>query len=125
MSKERLEELEKKYSTITITRERDEIEYAEIDVRDLIYLIQYGFRQTERVQELEKARKTLSDNHFQQIEQHKYLLQQNKHYREAKDELDAIFHEKHKPYPSEYEDGYLDGLDRAIGIIEKSLEESK
>lgn len=36
-----------------------------------------------RVQELEKANKTLSDNHFQQIEQHKNLIQQNKRYREA------------------------------------------
>lgn len=39
--------------------------------------------QTERVEELERSRKTLSDNHFQQIEQHKYLIQQNKRYRKA------------------------------------------
>lgn len=37
----------------------------------------------ERVQELEKANKTLSDNHFQQIEQHKSLVQQNKGLHEA------------------------------------------
>lgn len=54
--------------------------------RDFEWLIE----QAERVQELEKVRKTLSDNHFQQIEQHKYLVQQNKELREALVETSRI-----------------------------------
>ena len=57
-----------------------------LDADDYDWLIQ----QAERVQELEKARKTLSDNHFQQIEQHKYLLQQNKRYREALETIKMV-----------------------------------
>lgn len=50
-------------------------------------VLSWLIQQAERVQELVKANKTLSDNHFQQIEQHKYLIQQNKRYREVIDSM--------------------------------------
>ena len=56
MSKERLEEIEAKYSTLTVSSERDGTEYTEVDVEDLVFMIQNGFKQAERVQELEKER---------------------------------------------------------------------
>lgn len=52
--KERLEEIEAKYSTLTVSSERDGIEYTEVDVKDLVFLIQNGFKQAKRVEELEK-----------------------------------------------------------------------
>ena len=68
----------------------------------------------ERVQELENARKTLSDNHFQQIEQHKNLLRQNKRYREAyknaKYEYISL-----APYGAEAQrDGMLEEINKAL-----------
>ena len=78
MSRERLEEIEGKHSTITITSKQDGFEYTEVIVEDLVFLIQNGFRQAERVQELETV-----------IEQDKRqsvlegLYEQNKRYREA------------------------------------------
>jgi len=71
MSKERLEEIKREY--------KKDVYDCKLGRFEIDWLIE----QAERVQELEKARKTLSDNHFQQIEQHKYLLEQNKRYREA------------------------------------------
>ena len=78
MSRERLEEIEGKHSTIIITSKQDGFEYTEVIVEDLVFLIQNGFRQAERVQELETV-----------IEQDKRqsvlegLYEQNKRYREA------------------------------------------
>lgn len=52
--KERLEEIETKYSTLTVSSEKNGTEYTEVDVEDLVFLIQNGFEQAERVEELEK-----------------------------------------------------------------------
>ena len=78
MSKERLEEM--KHKVIGLT---DYKGYFIDEVTMKVDVYAWFYEQAERVQELEKANKTLSDNHFQQIEQHKYLVQQNKRYREA------------------------------------------
>lgn len=56
--KERLKEIEVKYSILTVSSEKNSTEYTEVDVEDLVFLIQNGFKQFERVQELGK----LSDN---------------------------------------------------------------
>ena len=83
MSRERLEEIEGKHSTITITSKQDGFEYTEVIVEDLVFLIQNGYRQAERVQELETV-----------IEQDKRqsvlegLYEQNKRYREALFKMD-------------------------------------
>ncbi len=57
MSKKPLEEIEEKYSTLTVSSEKNGTEYTEVDVKDLVFLIQNGFKQAERVQELEKENK--------------------------------------------------------------------
>src|SRR5690625_6965837 len=83
MSKERLEEIEAKHSTLTITSERGGIEYTEVDVKDLVFLIQNGFEQVKRVQELEEVAEA-DGSAFHSLE--KLFMeseQQNKRYREA------------------------------------------
>lgn len=52
--KERLEEIETKYSTLTVSSEKNGKEYTEVDVEDLVFLIQNGFKQAERAYELEQ-----------------------------------------------------------------------
>ena len=54
MSIERLEEIELEYSTLTVSSERNGIEYTEVDVNDLVFLIQNSFKQAKRVEELEQ-----------------------------------------------------------------------
>ena len=88
MNKKRLEEIEAKYSTLTVSSERDGIEYTEVDVKDLVFLIQNGFKQTKRVKELER-----------ELEEHKSkftveytmsLRKRNKRYREAIEYMDVV-----------------------------------
>ena len=55
--KERLEEIKVKYSTLTVFSEKNSTEYTEVDVKDLVFLIQNGFKQAERAEELEKQNK--------------------------------------------------------------------
>lgn len=76
MSKEWLEEIEAKYSTLTITSERDGIEYTDVDVKDLVFLIQNGFKQAERVG-------ILLEQTGHNFEVNRKLDAQNKRYREA------------------------------------------
>jgi len=52
-NKKRLEEIETKYSTLTVSSKKNSTEYTEVDVEDLVFLIQNGFKQAERVEELE------------------------------------------------------------------------
>ena len=60
--KERLEEIETKYSTLTVSSEKNSTEYTEVNVEDLVFLIQNGFKQAERVQELEEGvKEAISD----------------------------------------------------------------
>lgn len=80
MSKERLEEIEGKYSILTIASKRGGIEHTEVEVEDLVFLIQNSFEQGERVQGLEKRLK-LYDFWYT------VAYQQNKRYREALEEI--------------------------------------
>lgn len=52
-----MEEIETKYSVLTVSSEKNSTEYTEVDVEDLVFLIQNGFKQAERVQELEEENK--------------------------------------------------------------------
>lgn len=76
MRNERLEEIEGKYTILHVSSKQDGFEYTEVVVEDLVFLIQNGFKQAERVQELE----TRIDKFYKlNMKLHK----QNKRYREA------------------------------------------
>src|SRR5699024_3965606 len=93
MSKERLEEIEAKHSTLTITSERGGIEYTEVDVKDLVFLIQNGFEQVKRVQELEEVAET-DGSAFHSLE--KLCMeseQQNRRYRELIKKMTRIVYD--------------------------------
>lgn len=62
LDKERLKEIEAKHSILTVTSERNDIEYIEVDVKDLVFLIRNSFKQAERVEELEKVIGDLDEN---------------------------------------------------------------
>ena len=62
LDKERLKEIETKYSILTVSSEENSTEYTEVDVEDLVFLIQNGFKQAERVEELEKVIGDLDEN---------------------------------------------------------------
>jgi len=55
------------------------------------------------------------------------LLEQNKRYREAREIIEQVYKENYVRNANTYgyEDGYLDGLDTAIGIIDKALEDEE
>src|SRR5690625_129137 len=55
------------------------------------------------------------------------LEQQNKRYREAREIIEQVYKENYVRNANTYgyEDGYLDGLDTAIGIIDKALEDEE
>ena len=80
--------------------------------------VKYLIEQAERVQELETV-----------IEQDKRqsvlegLYEQNKRYREAREIIEQVYKESYVRNAYGYEDGYLDGLDTAINIIDEALEE--
>src|SRR5690606_17446666 len=78
--KERLEEIETKYSTLTVSSEKNGTEYTEVDVEDLVFLIQNGFKQAERVYELESDSynahlERLLDRREQQIKRYQEALE--------------------------------------------------
>jgi len=47
---------------------------------------------------------------------------ENEKYREAREEIERVFKSNHDRNAYGYEDGYLDGLDTAMDIIDKELE---
>ena len=65
--KERLEEIEVKYSTLTVSSEKNGIEYTKVDVEDLMFLIQNGFKQADRVEELE-MKLSINTNNMKQLQ---------------------------------------------------------
>ncbi len=81
--KERLEEIEAKYSTLTISSEKNSTEYTEVDVEDLVFLIQNGFKQAERVQELEETVENYKTVNKELHQRGRKVRKQNKRYREA------------------------------------------
>ena len=83
-----------------------------IRYRDLLV---YAIEQIERVQELEDklARIRFINNDYDK---------QNKRYREAREIIEQEYKEHNVGVVYGYEDGYLDGLDTAMDIIDKALE---
>src|SRR5690606_8892610 len=83
MSKKRLEEIETKYSILTVSSEKNGTEYTEVNVEDLVFLIQNGFKQAERVQELEEE----IEDWRKEVKKWQMFFreesQQNKRYREV------------------------------------------
>lgn len=88
MSKERLEEIEAKYSTLTVSSEKNGTEYTEVDVEDLVFLIQTCWNTTEG---MTIDYESLTDKHVnitkeileEYQEENEMLEQQNRCYREA------------------------------------------
>lgn len=79
-----------------------------------------------RVQELENEIKTHAPHGRNYTnEQVVKIRMQNKRYREAREILEQIYKENYVKDAYGYEDGYLDGLDTAVSIIDKALEESE
>lgn len=120
--KERLEELETKYSTLTVFGEKNSTEYTEVDVEDLVFLIQNGFKQAELVEKLEEEVDRLNGAlHFQLSEENikneriRKLHRQNRRYLEAIEDIKKTWKNPHNPYNQ---------LDEIYEII-KELEESK
>lgn len=90
MSKKRLEEIEAKYSILTMTSEKNGTEYIEVDVEDLVFLIQNSFKQAERVHELETFKEEMENRYKlwhigakKVLAEKEELKQQNKRLREA------------------------------------------
>ena len=86
--KERLEEIETKYSTLTVSSEKNSTEYTEVDVEDLVFLIQTCWNATGG---MTIDYESLTDRHVnitkeileEYQEENERLEQQNKRYREA------------------------------------------
>lgn len=106
--KERLGEIETKYSTLTVSSEKNGTEYTEVDVEDLVFLIQNGFKQAERA---DKNAQDLEDMDRQLYSEQ----QQNKRYREALNNIYEL---------AEY-DEYDSILEQIISEVEKALEGTK
>ena len=94
--------------------------------------------QAERVQELEEENKRIRQMKYHEAyEQGKFdtnmkvwyempkLEQQNKRYREAQEIIEQVYKESYVRNAYGYEDGFSDGLDTAINIIDEALEESE
>ena len=111
MSKERLEELLELHEKAVVAYE--DCDFLEmrgyLETLFLEGFIDYLIEQAERFEVLS--------------EQHDEALMQNKRYREAREIIEQVYKENYVRNAFGYEDGFLDGLDTAINIIDKSLEE--
>ena|SRR5699024_2545313 len=104
MSKERLEEIKNTQYQI--------IEVSKTDMQeDFNYLLSY-------INNLEMAFDDLDSDYID-------LTEQNKRYREAREIIEQVCKESYVRSAYGYEDGFLDGLDTAINIIDEALEENK
>src|SRR5699024_1282770 len=83
---------------------------------DWLYI--YAKEQAERVQELEDI---IYQDERQVVLEGMY--EQNKRYRATREIIEQVYKENYVRNAFGYEDGFLDGLDTAINIIDKSLEE--
>lgn len=120
MSKERLKEMKRSISRAERFRENLDTGEAFNTFEmmllrgDLYWLVE----QAERVQELEEDYEYLS--HYYGLE-----TEQNKRYREAREIIEQIYKDSYVINTYGYEDGYLDGLDTAMNVIDEALEESE
>ena len=104
MSKERLEEIKKtQYQIIEVSKTNMQ--------EDFNYLLSY-------INNLEMAFDDLDSDYID-------LVKQNKRYREAREIIDQVYKESYVRNAYGYEDGFSDGLDTAINIIDEALEESE
>ena len=85
--------------------------------------------QAERVQGLERVNKQLKGNlsvykgyYKNMIKINEGIVEQNKRYREAREIMEQVYKDNYVRNAYGYEDGYLDGLDTAMDIIDKALE---
>ncbi|HLR69453.1 MAG TPA: hypothetical protein VK105_20390 [Virgibacillus sp.] len=87
------------------------------------WLLNYAKEKAERVKLLEER---LEGSHKYtdslRIVADEYLKQNNR-YREAREEIEEVYDENYDREATDYEDGYLDGLDIAMRIIDDALEE--
>src|SRR5690625_4275065 len=120
MSKERLEEIEREIERSNNATLKGNSLGAERMILDLHeigrfeWLVKHAKEQDERVQSLEYDKKDWV-----------LVVEQNKRYREAREIIEQEYKEHNVGVVYGYEDGYLDGLDTAIDIIDKALEESE
>src|SRR5699024_1390951 len=103
MSRERLEEIKKtQYQIIELSKTNMQ--------EDFKYLLSY-------IDNLEMAFDDLDSDYID-------LVKQNIRYREAREIIEQVYKESYVINAYGYEDGFLDGLDTAINIIDESLEVS-
>lgn len=50
-------------------------------------------------------------------------VKENRKFKEARAMVEKVFYEKYVRYASDYENGYLDGLETAMNTIEDTMEE--
>src|SRR5690625_2402314 len=114
MSKERLEEIRQRLVLLHNA--------ADVDDETKSYIFEYLKVEwlIERVQELEDI---IYQDERQVVLEGMY--EQNKRYRETREIIEQVYKENYVRNAFGYEDGYLDGLDTAIDIIDKALEESE
>lgn len=84
--------------------------------------IKYIHELEERVQELEEENERLCALNIATTHELNHVDKINKRYREAREIIEQEYKEHNVGVVYGYEDGYLDGLDTAIGIIDKALE---
>ena|SRR5690625_1336150 len=124
MSKERLEEIKERvivdkvyYKYLDGTKGHWGKTYT-LNEEDYNHLIE----QAELVQELEEDNENLQILSNINRKEHMRIHEQNKRYREAREIIEQVYKENYVRNAYGYEDGYLDGLDTAIDIIDKALE---
>lgn len=85
------------------------------------WLCNYAMRMAERAQGLYRVERLEANTAIDCQE----LQKKNQRCREALSRLNAMHSERNRPYPTQYEDGFLDGLDTAIYVVKKALEDEK
>lgn len=84
--------------------------------------IKYINELEKRVQELEEQNQGLHIMYDVRLAKFDKLEKQNKRYREGREILDQVYKDSYVRNSYGYEDGYLDGLDTAMSIIDEALE---
>ena len=133
--KERLEEFREfidfMYESIDLEDHQRFIAISESMLKDgwFKWIYKLAKEQAERVQGLERVNKQLKGNlsvykgyYKNMIKINEGIVEQNKRYREAREIMEQVYKDNYVRNAYGYEDGYLDGLDTAMDIIDKALE---
>ena len=115
MSKERLEEIKQQLEESNSYDDNPNGYW----YRNINWLIE----QAERVQELDELVLAYQTELSIKDNANKRNKKKNKRYREAREIIEQVYKENYVRNAYGYEDGYLDGLDTAISIIDKALGE--